>query len=95
MHWQRGFKRIRMVGAGAIALGLVLLFSVLLTRLLGYAPNPGFESLFDAFWPMGLLLVLLGLLLWLAVWVLAGFLPNAGISGEATEALPPRAQFRE
>jgi uncharacterized membrane-anchored protein len=87
MHWQLGFKRIRLVGAGAI-----VLVSVLLTRLFGYAPNPGFESLFDTFWPMGLLLIVLGLLLWLAVWVLAGFLPA---DVQAENAAPPRAQFRD
>ena len=92
MHWQRGFKRIRLVGAGAVALGLVLLVAVLLTRLLGYAPNPGFESLFDTFWPLGLLLIVLGLLLWLAVWVLAGFLPA---EAQAEISSPARAQFRD
>jgi hypothetical protein len=74
MHWQLGFKRIRLVGAGAIVLGFLLLVSVLLTR------------------PMGLLLIVLGLLLWLAVWVLAGFLPA---DVQAENAAPPRAQFRD
>ncbi len=94
MHWQRGFKRIRIVGAGAMALGLILIVSVLLTRLLGYAPNPGFASMFDTFWPMGLLLIGLGLLLWLAVWVLAGFLPTEAASAHVIEADPPRARFK-
>jgi hypothetical protein len=95
MHWQRGIKRIRLVGAGAMALGLILLISVLFTRVLGYAPNPGFESLFDAFWPLGLLLIVLGLLLWLAVWVLAGFLPHEAGVAKTTEGNPPRAPFRD
>ena len=89
MHWQRGFKRIRLVGTGAMALGLILLISVLSTRALGYSPNPGFESLFDTFWPLGLLLIVLGLLLWLAVWVLAGFLPTEAGMAKTIEANPP------
>jgi undecaprenyl pyrophosphate phosphatase UppP len=95
MHWQRGFKRIRMVGAGAMALGLTLLVSVLCTRVLGYAPNPNFESLFGTFWPLGLLLIVLGLLLWLAVWVLTGFLPTEAGIAKTIEANPSRAQFRD
>ena len=95
MHWRRGIKRIRLVGAGAMALGLILLATVLFTRVLGYSPNPGFESLFDTFWPMGLLLIVLGLLLWLAVWVLAGFLPTEAGAVRTIEADSPRAQFRD
>ncbi len=84
MHWQRGFKRIRLVGAVALALGVVLLFSVLLTQLLGYAPDPGFAQLYGAFWPLGLMLLVLGALLWITVWVLAGFLPD-GPEGSAPQ----------
>jgi uncharacterized BrkB/YihY/UPF0761 family membrane protein len=97
MHWQRGFKRIRLVGSIALLLGVVLLGSVLLTQLLGYAPNPGFVGLYSAFWPLGLMLLVLGLLLWVAVWVLSGFLPDGteattavGVSGSAPA---PKARF--
>ena len=78
MHWQRGFQRIRLVGTVALVVGAVLLFSVLLTQALGYAPDPPFVQLYGAFWPLGLMLIVLGLLLWVAVWVLSGFLPDAG-----------------
>ncbi len=89
MDWQRGFKRIRIVAAAALASGVILLAIVLLTQLLGYAPNPGFVQIFGALWPLGLMLLVLGALLWLTVWVLAGFLPGNSVG----EAGAPRARF--
>ena len=94
MHWQRGFKRIRLIGTVSLALGVVLLFSVLLTQLLGYAPNPGFAPLFGAFWPLGLMLIVLGLLLWLSVWVLLGFLPGEAPDTRGPSGSPDPARER-
>ena len=91
MHWQRGFKRIRLVGTVAITAGAVLLLSVVLTQSLGYAPDPAFSQLYGAFWPLGLMLLVLGGLLWVTVWVLAGFLPDGGSDG--AESTPARARF--
>lgn len=90
MQWQRGFKRIRVTGGAALLLGLALLFSVLMTQWLGYAPNPGFVQIYSGFWPLGLMLVVIGLLLLVMVWVLAGFLPEAGsmARAESTAAKP-------
>lgn len=90
MLWQRGFKRIRLVGTVALGLGVVLLASVLLTQLLGYAPNPGFAQLYSAFWPLGLMLLVLGLLLWVATWVLSGFLPDGAEAAASTPAAKAR-----
>ncbi len=91
MHWQRGFKRLRLVGTVAVIAGIVLLLSVVLTQSLGYAPDPAFAQLYGAFWPLGLMLVVLGLLLWVAVWVLSGFLPDSGVP--QAESPARRAQF--
>jgi uncharacterized BrkB/YihY/UPF0761 family membrane protein len=91
MQWQRGFKRIRLVSTIALVLGVALLGSVLVTQVLGYAPNPGFAQLYGAFWPLGLMLLVVGLLLWVAVWVLSGFLPDGAETGAAAPAA--KAQF--
>lgn len=90
MQWQRGFKRIRLVGTVALIVGAVLLLSVVLTQSLGYAPNPPFVPLYSAFWPLGLMLLVLGALLWVTVWVLSGFLPESGAPGNAPGAERPR-----
>ena len=86
MQWQRGFKRIRLVAGLAFALGLILIFSVVVTTSLGYAPDPAFASLFGALWPLGLMLIVLGVLLWVTVWVLSSFLPT-GAGSALTEDL--------
>jgi hypothetical protein len=85
MGWKTGLGRLRLVGTVTLALGVVLCVSVVLTRTLGYAPDDSFASLFAALWPTGLALAILGGLLWVAVWVLQGFVPAA-----APEAEPPR-----
>ena len=90
MQWQRGFKRIRLVSTVALIAGVVLLLSVILTQALGYAPNPPFVPLYSAFWPLGLMLLVLGALLWVAVWVLSGFLPESGSPGTGQTAERPR-----
>ena len=82
MQWQRGFKRIRLVGTAAVLFGAVLLLSVVLTQSLGYAPDPAFAQLYSAFWPLGLMLLVLGALLWVTVWILSGFLPDGESSSE-------------
>lgn len=89
MHWANGFRRIRLIGTVALGLGVLLLLVVFLTQLLGYGPDPAFAQLYGAFWPLGLMLLVLGVLLWLVVWVLMGFLP----SSESAEAEPSRARF--
>ncbi len=86
MQWQRGFKRIRLVSTVALIAGAVLLLSVILTQTLGYAPNPPFVPLYSAFWPLGLMLLVLGALLWVAVWVLSGFLPEVDAPGTPQSA---------
>ena len=86
MEWQRGFKRIRLVAGLAFALGLILILSVVLTTSLGYAPDPAFVSLFGALWPLGLMLMVLGVLLWVTVWVLSGFLPG-GVGSTAAQGV--------
>ena len=92
MHWETGFKRLRLVGTVALGLGVVLLLAVVLTQSLGYAPDPAFTQLYSAFWPLGLMLIVLGALLWVAVWVLMGFLPAAD-AAESKAQDPPRARF--
>ncbi len=87
MKWQRGFKRIRLVSIIALVSGVVLLLSVVLTQSLGYAPDPAFAQFYTAFWPLGLMLLVLGALLWVMVWILSGFLPDG------SEQVPVRARF--
>ena len=105
MHWENGFKRLRLVGTGSLALGAILLLIVILTDSLGYAPNPGFAmSLFTLCARLGPLLLVLGALLWLAVWVLMGFVPEHAVPEHAVpehaapehtvpEQAPPRERF--
>ncbi|RRA47726.1 hypothetical protein [Acidipila sp. EB88] len=96
MHWQKGFQRIRLVGTVALVLGAVLLLAVVLTQSLGYAPDHAFAQLYSAFWPLGLMLLVLGALLWVAVWVLTGFLPPDTVGRSAPgEATTTRASFRQ
>lgn len=92
MRWQTGFRRIRLVGVAALVLGALLLLSVVLTNTLGLAPDPAFTQLYAALWPLGLMLLVLGALLWVAVWVLMGFVPPAD-RPEARLAEPTRARF--
>ena len=79
------------MAAIALAAGVVLCASVLLTRTLGYAPDPSVASLFSALWPIGLALSILGGLLLVAVWVLHGFVPGSS----AIKPSPGRAHFDE
>ena len=88
MHWENGFRRIRLVGTAAVVIGALLLLLVLMTQELGYAPDPAFTQLFGALWPLGLMLLVLGILLWLTNWVLMGF-----VTERTAEKEPPRAQF--
>ncbi len=77
------------MGTVALVLGMVLLASVILTQSLGYAPNPGFMQMYAALWPLALMFIVFGALLWASVWVLSGFVPdssNVVQSVNATEA---------
>lgn len=92
MHWQRGFKRIRLIGTVSLAIGVLLLLSAVVTVSLGYAPDPGMAPMFNVMFPLGMVLIVLGLLLWLTTWVLAGFLPDEAAT-RAGDDTPPRARF--
>jgi predicted ABC-type sugar transport system permease subunit len=91
MGWHTGLKRLRLVGTIALAIGVVLGASVLITNSLGYAPDTSVAPLFAALWPVGLVLAILGGLLWVAAWVLQGFLPPA----PAAAPEPRRAKLEE
>ncbi len=78
MNWHTGLKRLRLVGTVALAVGVVLCASVIATRSLGYSPDLSVAPLFAAMWPCGLALIILGALLWIAVWILQGFIPAPG-----------------
>ena len=97
MNWHRGLQRLRLVGTIALVIGLVLCVSVLVTRTLGYAPDSSVAPLFAAMWPSGLALVILGGLLWVAAWVLQGFVPAAPALADrlGREAEPARRARRE
>ncbi len=88
MNWQMGLQRLRLVATAALAVGVVLCASVLGTRGLGYAPDTAVAPLFSAMWPMGLALILVGALLWVAVWVLRGFLPSSAAGAGISRAEP-------
>ncbi len=78
MHWQQGFKRVRIVGGVTLGVGLAILVSVLLSQQTGYMPAPALTQIYLALWPVSLMLAALGLLLLALPWVLAGFLPPSG-----------------
>ena len=77
MTWHRGLKRLRLVATAALLLGVVLLASVLAMQLLQLSPDTFVAPLFKLMWPFGMGLVVLGALLWTAVWVLMGFVPES------------------
>ncbi len=81
MHWQQGFKRVRIAGGVTLGVGLAILVSVLLSQQLGYMPAPALTQIYLALWPASLVLAALGLLLLALPWVLAGFLPPQGRTG--------------
>ncbi len=75
-----GFKRMRLVGTVSLLVGVVLLISVSLTPLLGYAPNPWFMPLYSALWVLGLMLAAFGVFFHAGAWVVAGFLADGADS---------------
>ncbi len=93
MNWHTGLRRLRLVATVALALGIVLCASVLLTRGLGYAPDPSIASLFAAMWPAGISLAALGGLLWVAIWVLQGFVHPAPTAIREAEPRSSRAHL--
>ncbi len=58
-----------------------------ITSALGYAPDPAYVLPFNLLIRLGFPLLLLGGLLWVALWVVQGFLPNG-------EAAPERVDGR-
>ena len=101
MAWQHGLKRVRLTGTLSLVLGVALLGSNLGTHLLGYAPDPMFASVYSLMWPAGLVLLILGAVLWIAAWILQAFDPDHGRSAAYSipdtkpEDLPrPRGTFQ-
>ncbi len=76
MHWHKGLKRLRIVATAALVLGLLIFIPITLMNVLGYLPDPGFVGLFSFLAHLGLPFVILGAILWIAVWVVQGFVPE-------------------
>jgi hypothetical protein len=74
MTWHLGLQRLRTVGLAALILGCIACLSVILTRALGYSPDPSVAQLFNALFPIGISSAILGALLLVAAWILAGFM---------------------
>ncbi len=92
MHWQRGLHRFRLVATALLLLGVLMYLSARLTSIFGYAPDPGFVGFFNLLIHLGLVLILIGLLLWPAYWILLGFrTDNAAAAPSSTT--PGRAHF--
>ncbi len=85
MQWARGLTRLRTVAIVLLGIGLVTALSSILMSGLGYQPDPGFLGIFTLLTHLSVPCILLGGVLWAAVWVLEGFLP-AG----APRVRPPR-----
>jgi hypothetical protein len=75
MDWQRGLKRLRLVGTVSLLFGILSFASVFLTNMLGYTPDTMFQPLFALMGRLGLLLTILGCLVSVAAWILQGFAP--------------------
>ena len=91
MAWQHGLQRVRLTGTLCVVAGALLLGSNLATHLLGYAPDPSFASVFGLMWPAGLVLIILGAVLWITAWILQGFDPD---HGNSTRNTPPQERPR-
>ncbi len=72
MAWHTPLQRLRLVGTLALVLGAAACISVLATHGLGYAPDTSVAPLFNALWPIGIVLALLGALIWVGIWILHG-----------------------
>ena len=76
MTWHKGLKRLRLIATASLVIGLVLIASVLITQALHLSPDTLVAPLFAVMWPLGVGLLILGGMLWTAVWVLMGFVPE-------------------
>ncbi len=100
MAWQHGLKRVKLTGTLSVIAGALLLGSNLGTHLLGYAPDPTYVSVYALMWPVGISLLILGAVLWIAAWILQGFDPDHGrpaarYADPKPEDLPrPRGTFQ-
>jgi hypothetical protein len=75
MDWQRGLKRLRLVGTVSLLLGVISFGSVYLTNTLGYAPDALLKPFFPFVGELGLLLTIFGCMVSVATWVIQGFAP--------------------
>lgn len=90
MDWQKGFKRIRLIGPAAQVAGVAMLpFSTWLTQLPGHAPAPAYTGSYRAFTPSGFR-VISDVSLPRAMWMRTGFLSE---SAALQAKLSTRAQL--
>ncbi len=91
MAWQHGLKRVQLTGTLSLVAGALLLGGNVGTHMLGYAPDPMFTSVYALMWPAGLVLLVLGAVLWVTAWILRGFDPDHGrpVSSYAASVNPP------
>ena len=79
MTWKRGFSRLRFIGITSMALGMVMLAVVWTARAMGVEADPVSAFMCMVLWEAGITLMVLGNVLWVALWVLKGFIPENGL----------------
>ena len=75
MTWNRGLARIRFIGIVSLVMGVVMLAVVWSLRAAGIEADPVSAFFCSVVWSSGITLMVLGNVLWIALWVAKGFLP--------------------
>ena len=76
MTWHRGLRRLRIVGVLSLVLGIAACVAVTLTGVLGYTADAIVQPLFSVLYPVGITAAIVGAVLLIAGWVLAGFVAD-------------------
>ena len=78
MTWHKGFARLRFIGLASLGIGMVMLAAVWAARATGVEADPVTSFMCAIVWASGITLLVLGNVLWIALWVLKGFVPDGG-----------------
>ncbi len=77
MTWHKGFARLRFIGIASLVMGVVMLAGVWSARAAGLEADAVSAFFCSLVWSAGITLMVLGNVLWIALWVLKGFIPES------------------